>query len=829
MLLGTLFFSPLSRGRGCLCTPFASFVTTIGTWLWPLWELGLPLQHSRALHSPRLDVGLSRALRPPRLSVGLAAVLALLFVLAVLFDWQFVAVLAVGASWILSCFASFSLTWCTSVELVLWTSRLRAIMHLFVCCTYGVALLIRPSQRASCGKELAAVTDACFEQSPKTATVGSHPRCIGPLSGCLSAVSAAWFMLPPQATLAATVGSDPRGLLVSTSPCLRLVSWLLDSLLCDVGFVARLRVRFATCLAEWMPLEQFGSMARPPAFVQWRAITDNILVAHEIVHTLHTSVSWSSQGVVFKLDMEKAFDRVEWPFLKAVMLCLGFAPSWVDLIMRCVSSVSSRVRVRGALSEAFLPQRGLRQGDPLSPFLFLCCTEGLSAALTAAQHEGCLPGVRASNPRTPSAHRIAIHEALGVHKGVDDPGIYLGVTLLIGKNKYAAFGRYRDKVDTRVSKWSNLLLSYSGRELSGKGSARGWALVAWDDICLPKTAGGIGFKDLHLFNFALLGSSFGVCSRRQVLFFIVRYAPNISLMETCSARRPLRAPLLLGKAFIVRWCVSGKGSFGLWALTAKFACFSPITLVWGDHDSSLFIVRSGYLFLRRPPSPISPPLRLWKILAKHPTIPKVRSFARSLYFSPSSGAFGGVVTLGCMSAPSILCILLSRTLFRFVMTMHRRSVKINVDGAFLLSASVSAIGVNARDSSGAVLGGFAKPVPVHGPASTVEVSALFVGLEFVIDNDWPSALIESDVAVLVNKLHRPSVDLSLLGDLLAPSRALLAASNGRLRVGFASRSANTDAHALASCAYHNDNVISFSSVCPELNSRIVLDDLSSSF
>ncbi|KAL4324012.1 hypothetical protein GQ457_11G027330 [Hibiscus cannabinus] len=195
------------------------------------------------------------------------------------------------------------------------------------------------------------------------------------------------------------------------------------------------------------------------AFVQGRAITDNILVAHELVHTLHTSVSRSSQGAVFKLDMEKAFDRVEWPFLKAVMLRLGFAPSWVDLIMRCVSSVSSRVCVRGALSEAIRPQRGLRQGDPLSPFLFLFCSEGLSAALTAAQQEGHLPGVRASM------------------------SCYLLPCSLVEE------------------------MSRSIRRFwwSGKGSARGWPLVAWDDICLPKAAGGIGFKDLHLFNIALLG------------------------------------------------------------------------------------------------------------------------------------------------------------------------------------------------------------------------------------------------------------------------------------------------------------------------------------
>ncbi|KAK8556980.1 hypothetical protein V6N13_034461 [Hibiscus sabdariffa] len=169
-------------------------------------------------------------------------------------------------------------------------------MCFFVCCAYGVALVIRPSQWLSCGKELAAVTDVCFEQPPKTATVGSHPRCTRPLSGCLrptlgwlGAVSAAWFMLSPQATLAATMGSNPRGLLVSNSPCLRLVSWLLDSPLCDAGlallalsslclclalwlldgplcsagFVARLRVRFAACFVEWMTLERFGSMARP--------------------------------------------------------------------------------------------------------------------------------------------------------------------------------------------------------------------------------------------------------------------------------------------------------------------------------------------------------------------------------------------------------------------------------------------------------------------------------------------------------------------------------------------------------------------------------------
>ncbi|KAL4303852.1 hypothetical protein GQ457_10G009980 [Hibiscus cannabinus] len=97
------------------------------------------------------------------------------------------------------------------------------------------------------------------------------------------------------------------------------------------------------------------------------------------------------------------------------------------------------------------------------------------------------------------------------------------------------------------------------------------------------------------------------------------------------------------------------------------------------------------------------------------------------------------------------------------------------------------------------------PVPVHGPASTVEDSALFAGLEFAIANAWPSALIESDAAVLVNKLHRPTANLSLLGDMLAPSCALLVANAAGLRVGFASRLANIAAHTLASWACHNND------------------------
>lgn len=77
-----------------------------------------------------------------------------------------------------------------------------------------------------------------------------------------------------------------------------------------------------------------------------------------------------------------------------MMIKLGFRGSWVDLIMKCVSLVSYRVRVNGDLSNNFAPERGLRQGDPLSPYLFLLCAEGFSAMLNKAEEEEKLEGVK---------------------------------------------------------------------------------------------------------------------------------------------------------------------------------------------------------------------------------------------------------------------------------------------------------------------------------------------------------------------------------------------------------------------------------------------------
>ena len=89
-------------------------------------------------------------------------------------------------------------------------------------------------------------------------------------------------------------------------------------------------------------------------------------------------------------EMIKAYDRVDWTFMEEMLLKLGFCRRWTNWVMQCVRSV----RCNGELLEPFSPSRGLRQGDPLSPYLFLLCTEGLTALLNHAEQSGELVGVK---------------------------------------------------------------------------------------------------------------------------------------------------------------------------------------------------------------------------------------------------------------------------------------------------------------------------------------------------------------------------------------------------------------------------------------------------
>jgi hypothetical protein len=102
-------------------------------------------------------------------------------------------------------------------------------------------------------------------------------------------------------------------------------------------------------------------------------ITDNALMAFECIFALQNNNNKGGSYCAYKLDLSKAYDRV-----------VGFAEKWILWVMSCVTSVRYAVRLNGSLLDAFSPTRGLRQGDPLSPYLFLLVAEGLSSLI---EHE----------------------------------------------------------------------------------------------------------------------------------------------------------------------------------------------------------------------------------------------------------------------------------------------------------------------------------------------------------------------------------------------------------------------------------------------------------
>ena len=129
------------------------------------------------------------------------------------------------------------------------------------------------------------------------------------------------------------------------------------------------------------------------AFVHGRLITDNVLVAFETMHHINGKKGGKKGEMALKLDMSKAYDRVEWVCLEKIMAKLGFGEKWRNLIVKCVTSVSYSVKINGKPKGKIIPSRGIRQRDPLSPYLFLLCVEGLSALIKKSVDMGEMEGI----------------------------------------------------------------------------------------------------------------------------------------------------------------------------------------------------------------------------------------------------------------------------------------------------------------------------------------------------------------------------------------------------------------------------------------------------
>ncbi|KAL3820475.1 hypothetical protein ACJIZ3_006380 [Penstemon smallii] len=253
------------------------------------------------------------------------------------------------------------------------------------------------------------------------------------------------------------------------------------------------------------------------AFVPGRQITDNALVAFEITHFMKKLTRNRVGQMAIKLDLSKAYDRVEWEFLRAVMIRLGFDAIFVDLVMKCVTTVSYSFVLNGVNFGAVKPERGIRQGDPLSPYLFLFCAESLSALICQEERRGHLEGISICRGAPRVSHLLFADDTLIMCQATEEAAIhvnnlllayglasgqninfekssvvftknteedeialilrslpirrepkherYLGLPLTAGKSKREVFEYIRERVWSRLQSLKSRILSKAGKEI----------------------------------------------------------------------------------------------------------------------------------------------------------------------------------------------------------------------------------------------------------------------------------------------------------------------------------------------------------------------------
>ncbi|RVX14113.1 LINE-1 reverse transcriptase-like [Vitis vinifera] len=263
------------------------------------------------------------------------------------------------------------------------------------------------------------------------------------------------------------------------------------------------------------------------AFVEGRQIMDAVLVANEAID----SIVKSNRGAILcKLDIEKAYDHVDWDFLLAAMEKMGFGERWCRWIKWCLSTVRYSVMVNGSPAGFFQSLRGLRQGDPLSPYLFVVVMEAFSVLIKKAVDGGFLApclirgrrgeGVQISHLLFADDTLIfceAKEEQLLV-ENVDEladefgyrvgklPSTYLGMPLGAPFKSVAAWDGIEERFRKKLAMWKRQYISKGGRiTLGGRALVQKPHLVKWSIVCLDKRSGGLGVKNLGAFNRALLG------------------------------------------------------------------------------------------------------------------------------------------------------------------------------------------------------------------------------------------------------------------------------------------------------------------------------------
>ena len=182
------------------------------------------------------------------------------------------------------------------------------------------------------------------------------------------------------------------------------------------------------------------------AFMEGRQILDASLIANEVIDSM---MRRKEKGILCKLDVEKAYDKLNWKLLLTVLREMGFGGKWIGWIKWCISTASFSVIINGSPTGFFKSSKGLRQGDPLSPHLFVLGMEVLSILIDKATRGGYLAGYNFRNSFddvTNVSHLLSADETLVLCKDSEDEILNLSWILLY----FEALSRLRINLDKSI-------------------------------------------------------------------------------------------------------------------------------------------------------------------------------------------------------------------------------------------------------------------------------------------------------------------------------------------------------------------------------------------
>lgn len=140
-------------------------------------------------------------------------------------------------------------------------------------------------------------------------------------------------------------------------------------------------------------------------FIPRRRGLDNILITQEMLYALNRRKGKDGYTAI-KVELEKAYDRLEWSFIHKVLQAFHFPHHFTKLIVSCVSTTSISILVNGSKMDSFLPFHGIRQGNPLSPYLFILCMEFLTPLIEGKCVQGSWIPLKASRGNIGISHLI---------------------------------------------------------------------------------------------------------------------------------------------------------------------------------------------------------------------------------------------------------------------------------------------------------------------------------------------------------------------------------------------------------------------------------------